>query len=336
MEDKVKDTIKRLVEAYGPSGHEEQVRELIRTEIADWADEISLGRLGNVVALRRGTPGDAPATRIMLVAHMDEIGVMVTHVDDEGFLRFVPIGGLSLATLVGGRVMFGDGTVGVIGVERRARSQLPKLEQLYIDVGAKDKASCPIEVGDAAVFKRGLEDLGDQLVAKAMDDRLGCAVLIETMRRLNGSPHDVYFVFSTQEETTQAGAQTTAYQVAPDVALAVDVTDVGDTPQALKVATKLGAGPAIKVRDGGMIAHRRVKDWMIQCAEEKRLPHQREVLLTGSTDARLVQTTREGVPAGALSIPCRYVHTVSEMVDYADVQNSVELLLALLARPIDF
>lgn len=329
----MKNLIKKLTEAYGPSGYEQHIRDLIRAEIDGRADEITVNRLGSLIALRRGSRGEH---QIMLAAHMDEIGVMVTHVDDKGFLRFAPIGGLNPITLTGGRVVFGDGTVGVIGVEKREdRSKAPTLEQLYIDVGAKDKASCKIKVGDAAGFMRSFQDLGDRLIAKTMDDRIGCAILIETMRQLKKSPHDIYFVFSVQEEMTLAGAQTAAFQIAPDMALAVDVTGVGDTPEAPKMAVSLGKGPAIKVRDSGMIAHRGVKELMIKRAEEKRIPYQLEVLSGGTTDAMAIQITREGVPSGCLSIPCRYIHTPSEMVDYADVLNSVKLLLAILTKPLE-
>lgn len=329
----MKSLIKKLTEAYGPSGYEQHIRDLIRAEIDGRADEITVNRLGSLIALRRGSRGEH---QIMLTAHMDEIGIMVTHVDDKGFLRFAPIGGLNPITLTGGRVVFGDGTIGVIGVEKREdRSKAPTLEQLYIDVGAKDKASCKIKVGDAAGFMRSFQDLGDRLIAKTMDDRIGCAILIETMRQLKKSPHDVYFVFSVQEEMTLAGAQTAAFQIAPDMALAVDVTGVGDTPEAPKMAVSLGKGPAIKVRDSGMIAHRGVKELMIKRAEEKRIPYQLEVLSGGTTDAMAIQITREGVPSGCLSIPCRYIHTPSEMVDYADVLNSVKLLLAILSKPLE-
>ncbi len=330
----MKEIIKKLVEAYGPSGYEQHIRELVRAEIADVSDEITVGRLGSLIALRRSTGGTG--SKIMLAAHMDEIGVMVTHIDDNGFLRFAPIGGINPHTLTGGRVVFGDGTLGVIGAEKLPdRSKAPTLEQLYIDVGAKDKASCKVKVGDAAGFTRPFEDLGGRLVAKTMDDRIGCAILIETMRQLKKSPHDIYFVFSTQEEMTLAGAQTAAYQIAPDMALAVDITLVGDTPEAPKMAVALGKGPAIKVQDSGMLAHRGVKELMIKRAEEKRIPYQLEVLQRGSTDAASIQITREGVPSGCLSVPCRYAHTPSEMVDYEDVLNSVKLLLAILAKPIE-
>ena len=330
----MKDLIKKLTEAYGPSGYEHYMRQLIRDEIRGYADEIHTNALGSLVAVKHGA---GKGKKVMLAAHMDEIGVMVTHVDEKGFCRFASIGGVFPLTLLGGRVVFGNGAIGVIGVEEKhlERGKTPPLDQFLIDVGAKDKASCPVKVGDAAGFSRPFEDLGDRLVAKTMDDRIGCVILIETLRKLRRSPHEVYVVFTVQEEMTLAGAGTSAYGISPDVAFAVDVTDTGDTPEANHMAVSLGAGPAIKVQDSGMVVHAGVKELMVRRAEEARLPYQLEVLTGGTTDAMAIQIVREGIPTGCLSVPCRYIHSPSEMVDYRDVQNSVRLLLAILNKPIE-
>ena len=208
------------------------------------------------------------------------------------------------------------------------------MEELFIDLGATSPADAPMGVGDVACFDRPLEDLGRRLVAKAMDDRIACAIAAQTLLELQSTPHDVYFVFTTQEEVGPRGAMTAAFGIEPDVAVAIDVTLTGDTPEAKPMAVALGQGPAIKIKDSGMIAHPGVKDWMIRTAEAHGIPFQREVLAGGTTDAAAIQTTRAGVPAGCLSIPCRYVHTPSEMVDYGDVLNSVRLLKALLSGPI--
>jgi len=331
----VKELIKKLTEAYGPSGHEEQVRALIQEEIAGLADEVQVDALGNLIALRQG---DGQGRKVMLSAHMDEIGVMVTHVDDKGFLRFTRIGGVVPPTLPGNRVLFANGTVGVINVEKgifdAVGKKLPPLEKFYIDVGAQDKDSVPVGVGDAAAFLREMSDLGDRVVAKAMDDRIGCAVLIETMRRLKKTPHQVAFVFSVQEEVGLRGARTSAFGLDPDVGIAVDVTGTGDCPEDRPMAVSLGKGPAIKVRDSGMLAHPGLKELMIRRAEEAGIPYQLEVLPMGSTDAMAIQVTREGVPAGCLSIPCRHIHSPSEMVDIRDVENAVRLMVTILENPI--
>jgi endoglucanase len=177
--------------------------------------------------------------------------------------------------------------------------------------------------------------MGKRLVAKAMDDRIACAVMIESLRAVKESTHELHFVFTTQEEVGVRGATTSAFGIDPDVGLAVDVTATGDTPKGSKMEVGLGKGPAIKVKDSGMLADPRVVNWMVKTAEKAKIPYQREVLEGGSTDARAIQLTRAGVPAGCLSIPCRYVHTPSEMVDHEDVLNAVKLLTALISKPFE-
>ena len=321
--------IRRLVETHSPSGAEDRIRDVIRAEVAALADEIRVDPLGSLVVRKRGGDG---GKRIVLAAHMDEIGVMVTYIDKEGFVRFTRLGGVQSLTCTGARVIFADGTLGVIGIEgkREDKSKVPTLEQLYIDVSATSREDCPVQIGDAAVFVRPFTAQGSRLIAKAMDDRIGCAVMIETLRRLQDTPHDVYFVFSVQEETTLSGASTSVYGIEPDMAIAVDVTLTGDTPECRPMAVTLGQGPAVKVRDSGMIAHPKVRDLMVQRAKAAGIPHQLEVLQAGTTDAAAMQLVRAGVPAGCLSIPCRYVHSPSEMVDARDVENGVRLLLEVL------
>ena len=330
----LKDLVKRLTETYGPSGHEHTIRDLIREEIKPLVDEVRVDALGNLIARKKGT-GPAPRKKIMLAAHMDEIGVMVTHIDEKGFLRFAPLGKFHPLTLFGHRCIFGNGAIGVIGREtKNSKPTEVKMDQLFIDVGANGGASSPVQVGDAASFWRDFRDLGDRIVGKAMDDRVGCAVLIETMRELRKSPHDVFFVFTVQEQVGVRGATTAAYGVQPDLALAIDVTDTGDTPESNTMSVALGKGPAIKVKDSGMLAHPAVKNLLVTTAQEAKIPYQLEVLVGGSTDAMAMQVTREGVPAGVVSIPARYVHTPSEMVDFNDVQNTVKLLVSFLGKPI--
>lgn len=329
----MKPLIKKLVEATGPSGYESQIRDAIRTEIEPFADKVHVDALGNLI-VTKGAQSET-GRKIMLAAHMDEIGVIATYIDENGFIRFTTIGGVRAHTCMGGRVKFLNGTRGVIGFERLENaSKLPKFEQMYIDVGAASREECPVKVGDIAAFDREFSEYQDRLVSKAMDDRIGVAVLIETLRQLNDSPHQLFFVFSVQEEVGLRGATTAAFGLDPDIGIAVDVTLTGDTPKERKMEVSLGKGPAIKVRDSGMLADPRVVDWMVRTAEEAELPHQMEVLEGGTTDARAIQLTRAGVPAGCISIPCRYVHAPSEMVDYRDVQNAVNLLAALLSNPV--
>jgi len=328
----MRELIRTLVQAYGPSGAEEQVRAVIRAEVEPLGGEIRVDPLGSLIVHKQGGTGK----RIALCAHMDEIGVMVTFVDEKGFARFTRIGGVSALTCVGTRIAFADGTMGVIGVDRKRddTSRVPKLDQLYIDVGATSHDDCPVQIGDAAVFVRPFIHVegenGTRMVAKAMDDRIGCAILIEAMRRLEHTPHDVYFVFSVQEEVGLRGARTATFGIDPDIAIAVDVTGTGDTPESYPMAVELGKGPAVKIKDRGMIAHPMVRDMLMQRAQQADIPFQREILEWGSTDAAAMQLVRAGVPAGCISVPCRHIHTPSEMVDEADVENSVRLLLEVL------
>ena len=329
----MKSLIKKLVEAVGPSGYEGAVRELVKAEVAKLADDVRVDALGNLIVRKGKQRSDG--LRIMLSAHLDEIGLIVTHVDENGFVRFTSIGGVYPRTLFGGRVQFLNGAAGVIGGEKaESVDKVHALEKLFIDVGASSKSDCPVKIGDLAIFERPMIDLGKRLVAKSMDDRIAVAVLIEALRKLENSPHEIYFVFSAQEEVGTRGATTAAYSIDPDLGLAVDVTATGDTPKGIRMAVKLGGGPAVKVRDAGMLSDPRVVRWMSDTAEAEKIPYQLEILEGGSTDARPIQLTRAGVPVGCLSIPCRYIHSPSEMVDYSDVQNSVRLLVALLSNPI--
>jgi endoglucanase len=329
----MKPLIQKLTETFSPSGYEAPIREVIRQEVVPLAEEVREDALGNLIA-RKGQRSEG-GLRIMLAAHMDEIGLIATHVEEGGFIRFTAIGGVRPQPLQAGRVRFINGQQGVIGCDRLSSSdQTPSLEQSYIDVGAGSRKDCPIKVGDVCSFERPFLDLGQRLVAKSMDDRIGCAVLIETLRAIHATPHELVFVFTTQEEVGTRGATTSAYGLDPDLGLAVDVTGTGDTPKAAKMEVSLGQGPAIKVKDSGMLADRRVVAWMVKGAEKARIPYQREVLEGGTTDARAIQMARQGVPAGCLSIPCRYIHSPSEMVDRSDVQGAVKLLAALLSRPV--
>jgi putative aminopeptidase FrvX len=332
----MKDTIKKLVEAYGPSGYEDQIRAIIREEIKDLADEIRVDALGNLIA-RKGDVSNGGLT-VMLSAHMDEIGVMVSYIDEKGFARFTTIGGVSPNTLIGNRVRFADGTVGTVHIDEGLgawRTKALDISKMYIDTGATSRDTAPVQVGDAAGFLRSMDEAGERLIAKSMDDRISCAVLIETLRRLKTTPHAVFFVFSVQEEVGLKGARTSAHGIDPDLGIAVDVTRTGDTPEATPMAVALGGGPAIKIMDSGMLAHPAVKDLMIERAKAAQIPYQLEVLRAGTTDAFAIQVVRSGVPSGCLSIPTRHVHTPSEIVDLNDVQNAVKLLVEILSQPID-
>ncbi|HRV91268.1 MAG TPA: M42 family metallopeptidase [Anaerolineae bacterium] len=328
----MKDLIKALTEAYGPPGYEQAVRDIIREQVSNVADSVEVDPLGNLHAVKNGS---GEGLKIMLAAHMDEIGLMVSHVNDKGFARFTALGAVWPDTLIGNRALFTNGALGVINVENWPRHDEVDYshKSLYLDFGANGKDDMPVRVGDVAAFQRPFVDLGQVMVAKSLDDRIGCAILIETLKQLDQTPHELHFVFTVQEEVGVRGATTAAYKVHPDVSIAVDVTDSGDVPERKHFEVKLGAGPAIKVMDRGMLAHPGLKNWMVETAQANDIPYQMEILTLGSTDARAMQLAHEGSAAGALSIPCRHIHTPSEMVSTNDVENAVKLLLALLKSP---
>ncbi len=322
--------IKELVETDGPSGEETAVRELIEKRIAGSVDRTFTDSLGNLFALREG-----PAPLLLFSAHMDEIGVIVTHIDERGFLRIAPVGGVRPHLLLGQRLRFKEGLIGTVYHEKIKDLKELDWSKLYLDIGAADGkgAAERVRIGDMACLHQPFVNLGGRYLAKAMDDRIGCAVLVEAARRLPRSlPQGVCFLFSVQEEVGLRGAATAAYRLEPDYGFAVDVTSVGDTPEAPLMAVSLGQGPAIKIKDRSIICHPRVRELMIETAEKEAIPYQLEVLEYGGTDAGAIHLSRGGVPSGAVSIPCRYVHAPSEMVDAGDVAHAVALIEKLAAR----
>ena len=329
----MKQLIQKLTETFSPSGYEDAIREVILSEIQPLADEIRVDALGNIIA-RKGEKS-AKGKRIMVAAHMDEIGLIATHIDENGFVRFTTVGVPFARYLLAGRVRFTNGILGVIGSERLEKyNVIPPADKMFIDVGATSKKDCPIKVGDVAAFERPLIEMGTRLVAKSLDDRAGVAIAIETLRRMKGGPNEVYFVFTVQEEVGTRGAIVSAYDVDPDVGIALDVTPTGDTPNSIQRDIALGKGPAIKIKDSLMLSDPKVVAWMERSARMAKIPTQREVLTGGSTDAYAIQLTRAGVPTGGLVIPCRYVHSPSEMIDYGDVEYAVKLLSSMLSAPI--
>lgn len=323
--------LEQLTQIFGPSGSEEQVAEFISAQIRPYCHELINDTLGNLIAVRHGT-----GKKIMVAAHMDEIGLMITHIDKEGFLRFTPLGGVRTANLVGQRVKFKMGRIGTIGVEKLAKPSDFKLDKLYIDIGAasQNEAEQIVRLGETAVFVGDFVEAGARIMAKALDDRIGCFVVIEALKR-SKSTNELVFVFTAQEELGTRGAKTAAYALEPDLAIAVDVTATGDTPKAHTMSVKLGSGVGIKVLDRSLITPPQIKRWMATVAEERNIPFQWEVLEYGGTDSGAIHLSRGGVPSGVISIPTRYVHSPAEMVDRRDVQAAVDLLVSLLEQPLE-
>lgn len=329
----MKDVIKKLVEAWGPSGFEHHVRALIRAEVEPFVDSIEVDGIGNLIC-RVGSGGK----KVMVAAHMDEIGVMPIYAEpNSGYLRFTNIGGLINTSLLGNRVKFEDGTIGVIGAHDyfgAGRTTFNDLDAFFIDV-SDGNGTTSIQPGQPGIFWQEMKEQGTRLISKSMDDRIGCAVAIEAIKRLNKqTANTVYFVFTVQEEVGLRGAGPAAYGIDPDIGIAIDVTSTGDTIKNAKMAVKLGGGVAIKLSDVRHVVPPAIRDWMVGRAEADGIPYQLELLTLGSTDAAGIQVARAGVPSGCISIPCRYVHTTSEMVDIGDVEASVGLLVGLVANEI--
>lgn len=328
------DLIKKLTEAWGPSGYEHHVRALIQAEVAPYCDEIYTDGLGNLIC--RVGSGEK---KILIAAHMDEIGVMATYQEPTTqYLRFTPIGGLLYTSLHGNRVKFENGVIGVVAVHDafgKGRTTASDADSFYIDVQSEDGAQVP--EGSPAGFVREMDVRGQRVIAKSLDDRIGCVVAIEAMKRINKqTPHTLYFAFTVQEEVGLRGAQVAAQGVKPDIGIALDVTAVGDEIQGRKMSVKLGAGAAIKVIDAKHIVPPQIKAWMIARAEADGIPYQLELLTGGATDAGVIQLAHRGVPSGCISIPTRFLHTTSETVDLRDVQACVDLLAGLLAHEVSF
>ncbi len=327
----MKELIKKITEAFGPSGYESKIVELIKNELEGHVDEMTVDQMGNLIAHKKGS-----GKKVMLAAHMDEIGFMITHIEKEGFLRFTNIGGHAPYTLVGLRVVFENGLIGVIDSERVDSPKDIKFEKLFIDLGAKDKEEAEklVRIGDVCGFYNPTVVTQNRMVGNSMDDRVGCIALIKVAQELKSSPNDIYYVFSVQEEVGLRGAKTSAYRINPDMGIAIDVTPTGDTPNGHKLNVKLGCGAAIKVKDNSMITHPVVKNFMIDVAEKNDISYQLEVLTYGGTDAGAIHLTREGIPSGTISIPTRYVHSPSEMIDLNDLDASIELIKFMLKEDI--
>ncbi len=319
--------LEKLLMTFGPSGSEDKIREVIRAEIKDYVDEIRVDALGNLIAVKKG-----PGKKIMVASHMDEIGVMINSIDENGFLRFTNIGGVYPFTALYQRVKFEDGTVGAIGKEKLDEIKDLKLNKMFIDIGlsSKEEVVKRVNVGDVAAFDSPFVYQNDIIMSKTLDDRLGCFVAIEALKQLKNCPNEVYFVFTVQEEVGLRGAKTAAYGINPDMGIAIDVTLTGDTPKAETMEVSLGKGVAIKVKDNSVISHPAVKNLMVETAIKNDIPYQFEVLESGGTDSGAIHLTRAGVPSGVLSIPCRYVHSPSEMAAVSDVVNSIKLLVKVL------
>lgn len=318
--------IQTLNAAHGPSGDEGGIREVIAGLAQLFADEVRTDTLGNLIVRKKGT-----GPKVMFAAHMDSIGFIVTHMEKEGYLRVGRLGGISPKEAAYTPVRFKNGVRGVIVPEEKADFGKLKLDECYLDIGARDEAQARelVQVGDTAVYDSPCFENNGKVVSPYLDNRISCAILLKTLEEVTQSPNDLYFVFTVQEEVGIRGGKTAAWGVDPDYGIAVDVTDVDDTPGSEKSGTvQLGKGAAIKVMDSSVICAPQVVSRLEALAKEGNIPAQRDILRAGGTDAGAIHITRTGVMTGGISVPCRYIHTPVEMADLSDAEHCVRLAAA--------
>lgn len=319
-------TLDQLVSAFGPSGAEGGVSQVIEELARPFVDEIARDAMGNLICRKKGS-----GPRIMFSAHMDSIGLVTTHIDEKGFVHVGALGGVSAKEVVYTPVRFQNGTCGLICAKDGAELDKLKVSDLLIDIGAADgdEAKKLVQVGDAAVYDTPVRTAGERVISPYLDNRVSCLVLLMAMEQLAGADNDLYFVFSTQEEVGTRGAKTAAWAIDPEYGIAVDVTGVDDEPGSKHQASALcGKGAAVKIMDHSVICTPALVEKLLALAEEKGIPAQRDVLQFGGTDAGPIQVTRAGVYVGGISIPCRYTHTPTELADLRDVRACADLVAA--------
>ncbi|BDC36466.1 MAG: M42 family peptidase [Candidatus Methanoliparum thermophilum] len=346
--ERVRETLEKLSNACGISGRECNIREILEDEMKDCVDEIKEDALGNLIAIKYGKKPKETRKKVMLAAHMDEIGLMVKYIDDDGFIRFIGIGGWFYPSLLNTQVILhgSNGPIkGVIGskpphiLSEEERKKQIRLEDLFIDIGAKNREevrNAGIREGTPVTIDVSLKDLlNDRVTGKSLDNRAGLTVLIEFMRRIDHLDCDIYAVGTVQEEVGLKGAKTSSFEINPDFALVIDTTIPQDHPgiDPKRSMIEIDKGPVITIADAsgrGLIAPEKIIDWLINVAKDKDIPYQLEVSEGGTTDATSIHLSRAGIPTGVISIPTRYIHSPVEVLSIKDIDNTVELIVQAL------
>ena len=339
---KLADVLEKLSNACGVAGREEEVRVLMKKLLKPNVDEIKEDKLGNIIGIRKGKKN---APTVMLAAHMDEIGLMVKTITKDGFLRFSKIGGIDDRILIAQKVLVhtDKGPIsGIIGsrpphiLKEEEKKKVVEADKLFIDVGATSKEDAQkmgVRIGTPVSFDIQFVQVGkDAVLGKAFDNRVGCVALVEIMRRLRTVNCTVYAVGTIQEEVGLRGATVAAFQLHPDVGVALDVTVAGDVPgvEEVEAPAKMRKGPSITVTDSGLITHPKVLKWLIDAAEQSNVPYQLETGLGGTTDAARISLSREGVPSGVISIPTRYIHSPVSLLSLSDLEKTVKLMVTAI------
>lgn len=337
--------LQQLTEAHGVPGQEEQIRKIVRNELKSIC-KISTDTMGNMICYlpAKKKPAKGTPKKLMLAAHMDEIGFIVKHIDDKGFLRVQPLGGWDPRQMFSQRVFVHTqkGMLnGVLIYATKPKHMLtpeemnkpPTIENFFVDIGMSGaQAKKAVRLGDMVTMNRTFQQMGKLITCKSMDDRVSVFVMIEAMKKVKNNQVDVYAVATVQEEVGLRGATASGWSIQPDVAVAIDITLANDYPGIPEQdhTTKLGEGAAIKIMDSSLICHPKVVEHFRKLAEKKKIKHQIEILSMGGTDAGGIQRLHGGIPSFTLSIPTRYVHTVNETVHQDDVQACVDLLAAYI------
>lgn len=327
----MRDLIFELAAITAPSGTELDIQEALLKHVRDVADESFVDTLGNIYARKNGN-----GPHIMLAAHADEVGIMVIHIEENGFLRVIGVGDIKPQTLIGRHVQFTNGVMGIVGVDSKVKQSDVTLDSLYVDIGVEsgEAAAQKVRIGSEAVVAENVVSLSDSLLAgRALDNRVGCAIAIEAFRQTAAKGANVSLVFTAQQTLGARGAKTAAYRLQPDLAIIVDAAPAGDMPEAQRSELKLGAGPAVKIMDGTAIVPLSVKDHLIASAERAGVAVQFEVWPRGLSDAGAIQLSVDGIDVGGVSYPARYVGGPSTVIDLRDADAAVKLVVeAVLSR----
>ena len=329
--------LNELTQAFGVSGYEKEIREIIKEKVKDYADEVSVDALGNLIVFKKGSGENK--IKIMTASHMDEIGFQVMKIEDKGLIKVRGLGGIPVVATVMNRVKFRNGTRGVVSSTVKIDEIKNDIKKLYIDIGAqsKEEALKYVQVGDVASYDgEYLELKEDNIVAKALDDRIGCYMAMEALKKLENPYNDVYFVFTVQEEVGLRGATVAAERIKPDLGIALDVTTAHDFPNSGEGSNALGGGAAIKFSDGSVLCDEYLVQEMIKCAEENNIKYQRDIIDMGGTDAGAINRSHYGVRSAGISVATRYVHGPNCFVNMKDTEASIELLSKYVNREFKF
>ena len=338
------ENLEKLSNVHGVTGREQEVSKLMISMMKPHVDEISIDKLENVITMKKGKKA---SPKVMIAAHMDEIGLMVKTITKQGFLQFAKMGGIDDRILLAQKVIIHTqkGPLqGIIGSKpphiqkEEERKKIVTYDRLFIDVGAEDRKDANkmgVRVGDPVSFDIKYAKLtGDVVMGKAFDDRIGCAIMIEILKQLKSTDCTLYAVGTVQEEVGLRGAATAAFGINPDVGIALDVTVAGDVPgvKEFEASVKMGKGPVLTVADHGLITHPKVMRLLLDTAEENRITYQLETGLPGATDAAKMSLTRQGVPSGTISVATRYIHSPAGILSLKDAENSAKLTAAVIEK----